>query len=400
MLAASKGAPSYKLLSSLLNRSSEWIQHSDQKHDLFITDNEKVDPFLVHDATERSFAGLLTNGPSPITNDVYDNNDKSYVASDIDNSGDTTNVKVSLGRTVKSKESEKNFLGIDDSSNENMNQQVDGTIKNSINPTQEIGEKANYNPFIDNHDNNNSKYENQRSNIETNNIDQIYKNHDKQMNDKNERNADNDERGAQRNAVQISRKNDNTRKNDKDQNSDSMRSDVNKAIQSSYKIFYSADNNTLDSHNVDNQPQPSSAPDRVSPQKHRYSMEHINQSPPPPSTSPPAPVRLHSPFPPPPTSSVTTPPRPLSVDRNSLNAINDTPTKSFSLFHSSLSEVPPFPSPSPSSSSHPPFNSPPSSSSQTSNFTYTYTSTVIKGDYGVGLDLGKASDGIQICTSV
>jgi hypothetical protein len=231
--------------------------YSDQKHDLYLTDNEKVDPFLVHDATEKSFAGLLTNGPSSIMQENFSNTSlsdkKTYIVSDIDNNDYMRKAEGFIDPTGKSKETWSNDLDIDDDIS------IDDTSKISI-PTIQIREKGN-NPFADTNKNNNDDYNNQRKNIKTNTNDQIYKNNDERMNDNNQSNAapqnNHYEQGREK-IIQITKKNENISKN---LNSDSMRSDMNKAIQSSYKNYYCADN-TLDGQ-TDSQPKPYSSPDRI-----------------------------------------------------------------------------------------------------------------------------------------
>jgi len=63
MLAAARpGSPHALALRTLLDASPAWQEFKDQSHDLFITDKDRADHFLLQDARERSFAGLLTNG--------------------------------------------------------------------------------------------------------------------------------------------------------------------------------------------------------------------------------------------------------------------------------------------------------------------------------------------------
>ena len=49
-------------LQTLLDHHPVWAEYRDQSHDLFITDQEKTDPFLIQDSTDKAIAGLLTDG--------------------------------------------------------------------------------------------------------------------------------------------------------------------------------------------------------------------------------------------------------------------------------------------------------------------------------------------------
>ena len=49
-------------LQLLLDSHPNWSEYKDQSHDLFITDQEKTDYFLIQDSSEKKFMGLLTNG--------------------------------------------------------------------------------------------------------------------------------------------------------------------------------------------------------------------------------------------------------------------------------------------------------------------------------------------------
>jgi len=45
-----------------LDQSSAWKEFSHQNHDLFITEEERTDPILIEDSSEKRFVGLLTDG--------------------------------------------------------------------------------------------------------------------------------------------------------------------------------------------------------------------------------------------------------------------------------------------------------------------------------------------------
>jgi len=49
-------------LQLLLDSHPNWSEYKDQSHDLFITDQEKTDYFLIQDSSEKKFVGLLTDG--------------------------------------------------------------------------------------------------------------------------------------------------------------------------------------------------------------------------------------------------------------------------------------------------------------------------------------------------
>lgn len=49
-------------LKALLDVHPVWSEFRDQSHDLFITDVEKMDPFLIQDSTDNAILGLLTDG--------------------------------------------------------------------------------------------------------------------------------------------------------------------------------------------------------------------------------------------------------------------------------------------------------------------------------------------------
>jgi DnaJ family protein C protein 13 len=49
-------------LQALLDVHPVWSEYKDQSHDLFITDQEKTDPFLIQDSTDKAVMGLLTDG--------------------------------------------------------------------------------------------------------------------------------------------------------------------------------------------------------------------------------------------------------------------------------------------------------------------------------------------------
>jgi len=49
-------------LQAFLNVHPLWAEFRDQNHDLFITDHEKTDPFLIQDSTDKAVMGLLTDG--------------------------------------------------------------------------------------------------------------------------------------------------------------------------------------------------------------------------------------------------------------------------------------------------------------------------------------------------
>jgi hypothetical protein len=49
-------------LQAMLDVHPLWSEYRDQSHDLFITDQEKTDPFLIQDSTDKAVMGLLTDG--------------------------------------------------------------------------------------------------------------------------------------------------------------------------------------------------------------------------------------------------------------------------------------------------------------------------------------------------
>ena len=49
-------------LKALLDVHPGWAEYREQSHDLFITDVEKTDPFLIQDSTDKAIMGLLTDG--------------------------------------------------------------------------------------------------------------------------------------------------------------------------------------------------------------------------------------------------------------------------------------------------------------------------------------------------
>lgn len=53
-----------EMLKVFLDNHSVWGEYRDQSHDLYLTDKEKTDYFLIEDAAETKFAGLLTDGSS------------------------------------------------------------------------------------------------------------------------------------------------------------------------------------------------------------------------------------------------------------------------------------------------------------------------------------------------
>ncbi len=62
-------------LQLLLDSHPNWSEYKDQSHDLFITDQEKTDYFLIQDSSEKKFMGLLTNGgPINIFSSTGNNN--------------------------------------------------------------------------------------------------------------------------------------------------------------------------------------------------------------------------------------------------------------------------------------------------------------------------------------
>lgn len=50
------------ILQTVMNAHHAWSEYKDQSHDLFITDKEKTDIYLIQDSIEKKFAGLLTDG--------------------------------------------------------------------------------------------------------------------------------------------------------------------------------------------------------------------------------------------------------------------------------------------------------------------------------------------------
>jgi hypothetical protein len=50
------------VLQAVLDIHPAWRDFKDQSHDLFITDKEKTDVYLIQDSSDKKFAGLLTDG--------------------------------------------------------------------------------------------------------------------------------------------------------------------------------------------------------------------------------------------------------------------------------------------------------------------------------------------------
>eukprot|EP00981_Chlorochromonas_danica_P015372 scaffold11846_cov149-Ochromonas_danica.AAC.3 len=50
------------LLQALMDVHPSWREFKDQSHDLFLTDKDKTDVYLIQDASEKKFAGLITDG--------------------------------------------------------------------------------------------------------------------------------------------------------------------------------------------------------------------------------------------------------------------------------------------------------------------------------------------------
>eukprot|EP01035_Chromulina_nebulosa_P018451 gene18451-24158_t len=74
-----------------IDNSSTWNDYKDQSHDLYITDQEKTDYFLIEDASGTKFAGLLTNGPE-IYQSATANAQSSILRSKIDASKGLSNI--------------------------------------------------------------------------------------------------------------------------------------------------------------------------------------------------------------------------------------------------------------------------------------------------------------------
>ena len=66
LVTASVGTSAHSVLTIFLNKSNTWKEFKDQSHDLFISDVEKTNHFLIQDSSENRFAGLLTNGSDTV----------------------------------------------------------------------------------------------------------------------------------------------------------------------------------------------------------------------------------------------------------------------------------------------------------------------------------------------
>lgn len=58
-------------IQSMLDVHPAWSEYKEQSHDLFITDHEKTDIFLVEDASDKRFVGLLTDGSARRLSEVF-----------------------------------------------------------------------------------------------------------------------------------------------------------------------------------------------------------------------------------------------------------------------------------------------------------------------------------------
>jgi len=58
-------------IQSLLDTHPAWSEYKEQSHDLFITDHEKTDIFLIEDSSDKRFVGLLTDGSARKLSEVF-----------------------------------------------------------------------------------------------------------------------------------------------------------------------------------------------------------------------------------------------------------------------------------------------------------------------------------------
>ena len=61
-------------IQSMLDMHPAWSEYREQSHDLFITDHEKTDIFLIEDASDKRFVGLLTDGTTRRLSEVLSPN--------------------------------------------------------------------------------------------------------------------------------------------------------------------------------------------------------------------------------------------------------------------------------------------------------------------------------------